>query len=102
MRPRDRNLRDLAERVGPGDVDRLGLAPELLDAPRDLAPVAPSLGEMVAQTPRVRSAAGQAEVSLQRHLEPPLGPIGLVEVTDELRGSHWKICHVCSLVRVVC
>ena len=83
----------LGELLGPGERDRLGLAAELLDAPRDVAGVSLGLLEVLAQPLLVVGARRHDDVGLERDLEPPLGRVGLVEVLDELHvalglGSH--------------
>jgi len=100
LRLRDRTARDVrdrgdarSERVGAGQVERLGLAAKLLDATLELARVTLRLLEVLLEALLVRRRLGQLDVQGERRLQLLLLAVRLIEPLNQLRVTGVEICH---------
>jgi len=83
----------LAERVRAGEVHRLGLAAELLDAALELTRVALGLLQVLLEALLVRRRLRQLDVQGKRRLELLLLAVRLIEPLNQLRITGVQICH---------
>ena len=90
-------LRGFGEAFGSWQRDRLGVAPELLDAPGYLGCVGLGLLQVILEPFRVVVARRHLDVGLQRGLELLLLRVCLVEELNEFGVAGWCLRH-CGLL----
>jgi len=101
LRLRDRAARDIRDRgepvahdVGAGNVDRLGLAAELLDAALQLTRVRLRLLQVLLEALLVRGRLGHLDVQRKRGLQLLLLAVRLIEPLNQLRVTGVHLCQL--------